>query len=61
MKTIKYSFPKSSFLSVEKDMNLLINLFLENDRLKKLLYYDMATALDQPNVPQEKAFELLGK
>ena len=61
MKVVNYSFPKSSFLAVEKDMNLLINLFLKNDRLKKLLYYDVPSALDQPNVPQDKALEMFGK
>jgi hypothetical protein len=31
---------------VEKDMGLLVNKFLKNDRLKKLLYYDVPNALD---------------
>ena len=61
MKIINYSFPESSFLAVEKDMGLLVNLFLKNDRLKKLLYYDVPNALDQPNVPQDKALDMFGK
>ena len=61
MKITSYSFPESSFLAVEKDMGLLVNLFLKNDRLKKLLYYDVPSALDQPNVPQDKALDLFGK
>ena len=61
MKIESYSFPKSSFLAVEKDMALLVDHFLKNERLKKLLYYDVQNALDQPNVPQDKAFEMFGK
>lgn len=61
MKITSYSFPESSFLAVEKDMGLLVNLFLKNDRLKKLLYYDVPNALDQPAVPQDKALDLFGK
>ncbi len=61
MKIETYSFPQSSFLAVEKDMGLLVNKFLKNDRLKKLLYYDVPNALDQPNVPQDKTFEMFGK
>ena len=61
MKIETYSFPQSSFLAVEKDMGLLVNKFLKNDRLKKLLYYDVPNALEQPNVPQDKTFEMFGK
>ena len=61
MKVETYTFPKSSFLSVEKDMELLVNLFLKNDRLKKLIYYDTPNALKQPDVPQNKALEMFGK
>ena len=61
MKIETYSFPKSSFLAVDKDMELLVNLFLKNERLKKLLYYDVPNALNQENVPQEKALEMFGK
>lgn len=61
MKIETYSFPQSSFLAVEKDMGLLVDKFLKNDRLKKLLYYDVPNALEQPNVPQDKTFEMFGK
>ena len=61
MKVETYSFPKSSFLAVDKDMELLVNLFLKNDRLKKLLYYDVPDALKRENVPQDKALEMFGK
>lgn len=61
MKIESYSFPRSSFLAVEKDLNILINLFLKNERLKKLLYYDIPDALQQPNVPFNKAANMFGK
>ena len=61
MKIESYSFPQSSFLAVEKDMGLLVNHFIKNERLKKLLYYDIPNALDQPNVPQDKVLEMFGK
>lgn len=61
MKVETYSFPKSSFLAIDKDMELLVNQFLKNDRLTKLIYYDMPNALDQPKVPQDKVLELFGK
>ena len=61
MKIESYSFPKSSFLSIDKDMELLVNHFLKNDRLLKLLYYDTPNALSQPQVPQDKALAMFGK
>lgn len=61
MKIESYSFPQSSFLAVEKDMGLLVDHFIKNERLKKLIYYDVPNALDQPNVPQDKTLEMFGK
>lgn len=60
MKIETYSFPKSSFLALDKDMELLVNLFLKNERLKKLLYYDTPKALDQSNVSQEESLKIFG-
>ena len=60
MKIETYSFPKSSFLALDKDMELLVNLFLKNERLKKLLYYDTPKALDQSNVSQEESLKMFG-
>lgn len=45
MKVVSYSYPHSSFLAVEKDMNLIVNQFLKNERLKRLLWYDAPDAL----------------
>ena len=39
MKIVNYEFPHSIFLSVEKDMEIITNKILKNERLKRLLYY----------------------
>ena len=39
MKVGKNYFPKSSFLSTDKDYAIIIKKILENDTLCKLLYY----------------------
>ena len=61
MKIENYSFPKSSFLAIDKDMELLVNHFIKNDRLMKLLYYDVPDALNKAAVPQDKILEMFGK
>lgn len=61
MKIVSYSFPKSSFLAVDKDMELLVNHFIKNERLLKLLYYDVPEALNKPNVPQDKVLGMFGQ
>lgn len=61
MKIETYSFPKSSFLAIDKDMEILVNHFIKNDRLLKLMYYDTQDALTRPQVPQDKALEMFGK
>jgi len=53
MKIEGYLTPKSSFLSVEKDMELLINKILANPRLQKYLYYTNKNPLSQPNLTPE--------
>ena len=61
MKIETYSFPKSSFLSVDKDMSLITEQMLKNNRLKKLLFYTSKDAMDRPNISQEETLELIGK
>ena len=61
MKKISYTFPKSSFLSVEKDMNIIVDMMFKNERLKKLLYYNSKDCLDKPNLTEEQTYELFGK
>lgn len=51
--------PKSSFLSMEKDMNLIINKMFKNERLKRLLYYTSKDALNRPNITQDQSLELI--
>lgn len=59
MKIENYLFPKSSFLSIEKDYAIIIDKILKNERLKKLLYYTTRDALDRDNLTQEQNIELL--
>lgn len=61
MKIETYKFPQSSFLSVEKDLSIIVDYLLKNERLKKLLFYTTKDCLSQPNVSQEDTFEMFGK
>lgn len=58
---IKPQTPNSSFLSIEKDMGLIVDKMLRNERLKRLLYYTTKDALDRPNIGEEASVELFGK
>ena len=51
--------PKSSFLSVEKDLDLIIDMFFKNPRLKKLLYYTSKDALSRPSLTEDQTLDLL--
>ena len=59
MKIDNYRKPRSAFLSVEKDLNQLVTLFLKNNNLKKLLYYTTSDALSQAPLTEEQSIELL--
>ena len=61
MKIVNYEFPRSSFLSVEKDMEIITNNMIKNERLKKLLYYTTKDALDKPDIDSKATLELFGK
>ena len=61
MRIVNYQFPKSSFLAQEKDLELITNMMLKNDRFKRLLYYNTKDALDRPNLTEEESLELFGK
>ena len=56
-----YTVPKSSFLSIDKDMGIITKQLLANPRLKRLLYYTTKDALHQPNLTEEQSIELFGK
>lgn len=58
---IKSPEPKSSFLSVEKDMGLIANMFLNNPRLKKLLFYTSPDCLNRPPVKDDDVIDMFGK
>ena len=53
--------PKSSFLSLEKDMHLIANMILRNPRLKKMLYYTTPDCLDKNAVSEDEALAMFGK
>ena len=57
----KNPMPKSSFLSVEKDMHLISNMLLKNSRLKKMLYYTVPNCLDKHNLNEDQSIEMFGK
>lgn len=61
MKIENYQFPKSSFLSVEKDTQIIIDKVLSNPRLQKLLYYPTQNCLNEPDLTIEQKQSLFGK
>lgn len=56
-----YQMPKSSFLSLEKDMELIVQRIFANDRLKKYLYYTVKNPLEQPKLTDKQTAELFKK
>ena len=61
MKIENYQVPKSSFLSAEKDMSIIVDGMLKNQRLAKLLYYTTPDCLEKPNLSVEERNALIGK
>lgn len=61
MKINNYHPPKSSFLSINKDMRLLVDKVLSNDRLCKLLYYTTRDALEKEKLTDDQKLKLFGK
>ena len=60
MKVKNYIEPKSSFLSVEKDMAIIVDKILSSNRLKKLLHYTTKDALKQPKLTEDQSLDLFG-
>ena len=58
---IKNPQPKSSFLSTEKDLNLITSAILKNERLKRPLHYTTRDALDRNNLTEDETLNLFGK
>ena len=61
MKIETYQFPKSRFLSLEKDMEIITSQMMKNDRLKKLLYYTTKDCLNRPKLTEKESIEMFGK
>ena len=53
MKIQTYTYPKSSFLSAEKDMNIIVQTMMKNERLKKMLHYTTKDCLSNPNLTED--------
>ena len=55
-------FPaKSSFLSIEKDLGIITDQIIQNNRLKKLLHYTTKDALSQPNLTTDQSLQLFNR
>ena len=61
MKIVNYQIPNSSFLSTQKDMEIISNMIIKNNNLKKLLYYTSRDCLNKPNLTEDQTLELFGK
>jgi hypothetical protein len=61
MKIESYKYPKSAFLSAEKDMGIIVNMIMKNDRLKKMLYYTTRDCMSKPNLTEDETLSLFGK
>lgn len=61
MKINNYALPESSFLSIEKDMEIIVNMMFKNQRLKKMLKYTTRDALKQKPLTEDETLELIGK
>lgn len=61
MKIETYQYPKSSFLSLEKDMGIIVEMLMKNQRLKKMLYYTTKDCLTRPNLTNFQTNSLFGE
>lgn len=61
MKREVYTYPKSSFLSTEKDMGIITQMIMKNDRLKKMLFYSSKDCLNKPKLTEDETLSLFGK
>lgn len=60
MKINTYEFTDSSFLSIDKDMSIIVDKIFKNDRLKKLLYYTTPDCLEAGKYPKLDAKQTAG-
>jgi hypothetical protein len=61
MKKMTYTYPKSSFLSTEKDLEIITDMIMKNDNLKKMLYYTSRDCLNKPALTEDQTLEMFGK
>jgi hypothetical protein len=61
MKVERFKLPKSSFLSVEKDLSIIVKEMFKNPRLQKLLHYETPDALKKDDLSEEDKLALFGK
>ena len=66
MKIENFQIPKSSFLSIDKDTDLIISKMLKNERLKRLLHWNTKDCITNtsgkcPNLTEEESLALIGK
>lgn len=61
MKKVVYNYPHSSFLAMEKDMEIITGTLVKNDNLKKLLHYTSKDCLTKPKLTEDQTLELFGK
>ena len=56
-----YEIPHSSFMSVDKDLQIITEWMMKNKNLCKILYYTDRNALDRPALTEEQRVGLFGK
>ena len=61
MKIVNYQFPKSSFLAMEKDLQLITDMFMKDERLQKLLVHTVPTALKERGLTEDELYGMFGK
>ena len=61
MRLHTYKSPESSFLSLEKDMNIIVDMIMKNDRLKKMLYYTTKDCLSKRDLNEDETINLFGQ
>ena len=61
MKIETFKYPHSSFLAMEKDMNIIVDAIMKNENLKKLLYYTTPDCLKKSNLTEDETLSLFGK
>lgn len=61
MRVTNYHIPRSSFLSMDKDLGTIIDCFFKNKNLKKLLHYTTPNALKMKDLSEQQSVALIGK